>query len=168
MKVKIGFCKPKNHIFPIFAWLIMWLDKSEFSHTYFEFIKDRKVVVFEAGGLFAGYRKYEKFHSHYETIEAYEANFDPQIVEVFNTLEGARYGVVQVIGMGLARVLKIITRGKVNAPNPFRDGKKTIVCSEVVSYVLRAKRIYIKRADNLWPKNARDIIVRSKKFRKVV
>lgn len=45
-------------------------------------------------------------------------------------LAGTKYGSLQLIGMGIARFFH-------KRFNLFKDGKKTMVCSELVAYILR-------------------------------
>lgn len=67
------------------------------------------------------------------------------------------YGTLQLIGMGIARLQKVITgKGK----NPFRDGERSQVCSELVGRILRIIGMDIQEEDLEieGPKFVRDLV----------
>lgn len=133
--VAIEFTRPKGGFKPL-SWLIRKISRSEFSHVRLRWMGVGQTVdvIYEASGTslkFIG-----PIASKYKPVtivDSYKFNLDmdsyTMTVLLCMNYAGIEYGKKQLLGMGIARVFRL-------KKNPFADGKKSQVCSEVVGYFL--------------------------------
>lgn len=133
----IGFSKPRS--FGILAWLIMVVERSEFSHVYMKTYSKSldRWLIYQASGTKVNFIGQEKFYEHNESVKEYLFDVNPEsktkfLVKAVDTV-GTPYGVKQLIGIGLVRLGKVFG---LKLTNPFRDNRATYVCSELAAEVL--------------------------------
>lgn len=139
----IGFSRPKK--FKLLSWLIRKVEDTDYSHVYIKFysIALDRWLYYEAGGLMVRFCGKETFSDRNLVISEFKIDLDG---DVYNkTIAwcidncGKPYGIIQLAGMGWVYFVKSIT-GK-DKRNPFRDGKSSQVCSEMVGYALKENGI---------------------------
>lgn len=135
MIIRVGFSRPKHRFFPIFSWLIRTVQKTEYSHTYVSWVSSKSCIpiVYEASGTMVHFVSRRLFDEHVETIHEYELDITDEhykeLIKFCLINAGVSYGIRQVFGMVLVKLFNL-------KKNPFSDGKKSQVCSELVGYIL--------------------------------
>lgn len=149
--VVIELTKPRK-VAPL-SWLIRIITDAEYSHIRFSWEKLDRTIIYEASG------------SHVRFLGTFvQKDYEVRVVnsfdlvltdEEFDKLEGVcidfaytKYGLWQLIGMGLQKVLGL-------SGNPFPNGKRAVVCSELVARVLHAAKGWSipKPMDQVEPKD---------------
>ncbi len=138
MKITVGFSTRKT----LLAWLIRKAERTPYSHVYVRywnpFIEEH--VVLHAAGFNVHFSTLDRFLAEKNIIiQEYDIPLDSKdqlkaIIKFSTRMAGASYGSTQLLGMGWARILKGMTNK--SHKNPFKDGEKTMVCSEFVAHIL--------------------------------
>jgi hypothetical protein len=129
----IEFTKPKNP--KIISNLIMKVQGSKYSHVRVKWTSSSGItLVYEASRSSVKFVGPISQNKHpVEVVRSYRIAVDPvefrSLIDVCITYADVSYGSLQLIGMGLTRLLKL-------KKNPFGDDIKTQVCSELVSNIL--------------------------------
>lgn len=132
--LRVGFSKPKSKL-AIGSFLIRVAENCDFSHAFLRWTSNSidRDLVYQASRGMVHFVSGAKFDTLAETVRMYEIELtDQQFSEITTKcidLAGTKYGFFQLVGMGLERLTGV--------KNPFRDGDKTLVCSELVGEVLR-------------------------------
>lgn len=153
----IGFSKPKNHSFPIFSWIIRFVDWAPYSHVYIRWNSksiDRD-LIYQASGISVHFLSGKKFDQKAESLFKYQIEINESLK--YKTIQkcvdnlGSPYGIKQALGIGIVKLFRLF--GK-DIKNPFADGNATWVCSELVLDVLKDLGMKINiNADNVTPKD---------------
>jgi hypothetical protein len=134
-RIYIEFTRPKG-FFPVISWLIRLFQKTEYSHVRLCWagFRGQVPVIYEASGAglkFIGpigaLRKPVHVVSRFPldlTGEQYR-----ELVRLCMSYAGIKYGHLQILGIALVCLFGL-------KKNPFADGKKSQVCSEIVGYLL--------------------------------
>lgn len=136
MKIYIGFSKPKNKKFPIFSWLIRLFERTPYSHVYIRWHSRGAGVdvCYEAAGTQLRFMGPEPFKSNIQPLHEYELEISkelyPKLLTYCMTNAGMDYGLKQAFGIALVKLFKL-------KKNPFADGRKSQVCSELVGNILQ-------------------------------
>jgi len=137
MKIYIGFSKPKNHIFPIFSWLIRLFEQTEYSHVYVRwYSKGAQVqVCYEASGNEVKFLSNKVFLNKVNPVYEFELEIThsqyKKLLHFCMSNAGSKYGLKQVFGILLVRLLNL-------KKNPFSDNRKSWVCSELAGALLES------------------------------
>lgn len=137
--ILIGFSTPKND-FAIAAAMIRFVENTPYSHVYVKIWSDiiDGYIVYQETFSGLGAMNGEIFDQHVKIFSEYKINVTEEqltkIMHFFQDNYGLPYGVRQIAGMLTARVLRQL--GFHDAKNPFADGIRTMVCSEMVGAVL--------------------------------
>lgn len=133
MKIYIGFSKPTTR-FPIFGWLIQWVEKRPYDHAYVRF-KDpflNKYIVFQASKEMVNLYSYPIFLEYNLPIKEYLIECDAQhykeLWDYITEMLGTPYSLKIDFGILLMKIFKLKT-------NPFGDNPNEEVCSELASRV---------------------------------
>lgn len=129
--MRILFTKRKR--FNPLSWLIMKIEKANYSHVAIYFETNLGPLVFESSVHGVVATSYQKFIDknmvadfiNLEPLEGQEKTMFKRCLQ----LVGTKFSVIGLIGAGVSRVLRL---GK----NIFSDGHKTEFCSEFVYDVL--------------------------------
>lgn len=162
-KVIIGFSRPIK--FKLHAWLIMKIDNSNFDHAYLRFHSDslNRDIIYQAIGKGVEFIGNTLFLSINQPIEEYEIDIDDDqrtnLMQFCVDNSGISYGLLQVLGAGLVRILGKI---HININNPFGDGLKTEFCDEIVGRCLNQinSESFNFDYENKTPSDLRDILVK--------
>lgn len=133
----MGFSRPKK--FAIGSAVIRIAENSPFSHAFLRWYAEgiKRDMVYQASHGMVHFVSGENFDNINETIVSYYVDLtDEQFKNVIKKcvdLAGTKYGTLALLGMGLERATGI--------ENPFRDGDRTFVCSELVGEVLKQSGI---------------------------
>ena len=127
MSAIVVACKSK-HPFPIFGWLIQIAQKKNYSH----FAISDGTYVLDSTIKGVHWTKVEDFEKKYKitktwTIPHVETEYMPKWSVKYSAMP---YSLAQNLGYGL-KLLKI------NVPNPFGKGEKSLNCSELVALFVR-------------------------------
>lgn len=132
-KLTVAFSKPKE--FKIGSAVIRLAEGTNFSHVSLRWYSASIDcdLVYQASHGMVHFVSGARFDQENETVAEYSVEVtDEQFTAITKKcveLAGVKYGTLQIIGMALERVSGI--------KNPFRDGDKTFVCSELVGEVLK-------------------------------
>lgn len=135
----IGFSKPKNKKFPIFSLLIRLFEGTKYSHVYTRWYSSGADVdvCYHASGTQVNFVSKRIFDSHVYPVEEYELQISRETYKkllhfcMYNA--GVHYGLKQLFGIPYVKFMSLFNK---SVKNPFSDGAKTQVCSEVVGHIL--------------------------------
>jgi hypothetical protein len=138
--IYIGFSKPKDVKFPILSWMIQWVEKRPYSHTYLKWYDPwiDQYVIYEARGTTVHLISEHKFLEQCEVVKEFRLEFNDENVKkqiirrAFDNIE-AKYAIMQLVGLGIVKLFKNF--GRIIA-NPFSSGGHSYICSEVVADIL--------------------------------
>jgi len=139
MKITIGFSQPKNKFFPIFSWVIRLIECTKYSHVYLQWKSEfaDSTLTYHAAGNSVHFLGFDKFNKTVQPIHTFELDITrEQYRELLHYCfehAGTDYGIKQIFGIAYVKFMGCIGK-KVN--NPFSDGEKSQVCSELVGNVL--------------------------------
>jgi hypothetical protein len=129
-EIIIGFSRPKNHILPIFSWLIRAFQGfTEYSHVYLKFHNDilDRYIIFQASGSQVNYIGSKLFKEQVHIIEEFKLYVTDeqckQIQQFAIDQAGKPYSIRNILG--------IVFRS-----NLFLDGNDGFICSELVGNIL--------------------------------
>jgi hypothetical protein len=134
----IGFSRRRK--FNLVSWLVRKVEGTEFSHVYVRFPSERlaRNILYEASGTSVHFKAQWIFDRDNEVVEEYETliSEDTHVSVMRFCLDNAEvpYGLKSLFGFGIVKIASIFG---IKIPNPFRDGRKTYVCSELVADILR-------------------------------
>jgi hypothetical protein len=133
--VKIQLTKPAKSR-PI-SWLIMKITGRDYSHVRFFWhgVNGSVPIVYEASGSYLKFiGPIAEKQKPVKIVKEFEYSLDRlgyrKLVKFCMTNAGVQYGRLQLIGMALAQFFKL-------KKNPFGDGRKTQVCSELAFYFFK-------------------------------
>lgn len=136
--VTIGFSRPKG--FSILSTIIRWVEGTKFDHTYLRIYSKSldRWLIYHASKTSLHFSNWESIQANNVICEEYELPiFEAEKVKILqycvDNLEKP-YGVLELIGIGWVRLARALGY---KIKNPFSDGLKTEVCSEVVGHVLK-------------------------------
>ena len=160
--ITIGFSRACTK-FPIFSWLIMFAERTDFSHVYVR-IKDaqaKRLVHYQASHTFVNYMGEKVFKSQETTTREFDFIVsDRSFVKIQQfaiDAMGKPYGVLSILGLAYVQILKYFG---IKKSNPFRDNGETYVCSQLVASILKTCE-NVKMPENIndiTPKDLFDIV----------
>lgn len=139
-KIIVGFSTPK--CWNPLSWMIRKAEGTEFSHCYIKFYSATydMWLVYHASHTMIHFLGEEKFLEKNKIIEEYELDLSVAIKVslIRNAIHrcGIPYGFLQMIGMMFSRFIYLWFHYKIK--NPFADGEKTEVCSDLLYYDLQS------------------------------
>jgi len=134
--VNIEFTRSTKTL-PLFGWAIQAIQRTKYSHVRLAWFGagGQIPVIYEASGSnlkFIGPIA-ARYHNQPKIIKSYPFKLNPEqyraLVKLCMENAGVDYGKKQVIGIGLAYALRL-------KKNPFADGRRSQVCSEIVGSFL--------------------------------
>ena len=132
--VTIQFTRPKG--FKPLSWAIRKVQRTEYSHVRLTWLGmgETMPVIYEASGSylkFIGPIAAKSLHVEVVDLYNFELSQDQYRATVSLCMEnaGIEYGKRQLVGMGIAKMFGL-------KKNPYGDGAKTQVCSEIVGHFL--------------------------------
>ena len=133
-KLKIGFSKPKNKLFPIFSWLIRWYEKTPYSHCYLQWETSYgPKICYHAAHTSLHFLSERQFEKEITVVEEYEftipeSRYEKVMIYCLKTC-GLQYGLFEVFGIALSEKLGLKW-------NIFKTGDREQFCAELVYRVL--------------------------------
>lgn len=155
----VGFSTHKT--FNVLSKLIQLVEHTDFSHVYIRFYSKSidRYLIYQASGLQVNFCGLEHFYEKNKTIAEFRIKVDPetkrQLLMDAVDLAGKPYGMKDLIGIGLVRFCSLF---KIKIKNPFADGSKTYICSELASTFLVKLGYTIQDLDSATPKDVYDIL----------
>jgi len=132
--VTIQFTRPKG--FKPLSWAIRKVQRTDYSHVRLTWLGmgEKIPVIYEASGSylkFIGPIAAKSLHVEVVDLYNFELSQDQYRATVALCMEnaGIEYGKRQLVGMGIAKMFGL-------KKNPYGDGAKTQVCSEIVGHFL--------------------------------
>lgn len=132
--IYIEFTKPTG--FKLGSFIIRLIEGTKYSHVRLRFTtKNNTEVVYEAAGSQVRFMGVEaRKDNEPVVVRSYLLKLNKEdyrsMVMKCIELAGIKYGFLQLIGMGLSRILH-------RRFNLFKDSLKSMVCSELLSYILK-------------------------------
>jgi hypothetical protein len=155
--VTIAFTKNKSR-FAIGSYVIRLVDGAPFSHVCIRWDTAYGIpITYEAKGTGINFTGEETFKHHAVIVEQREIELnDAQFGDFMKyclTHSGIKYGYMQNLGIGIAKLLKLNR-------NPFRSDENRIVCSELIARILQCAcgAKFTKDLDLVTPKDIRDFL----------
>lgn len=148
----IGFSTPRD--FSTLSWIIKKVERTEFSHVYVKIFSKSldRYLVYQASGLAVNFCGQDTFYAHNKDIAEFAIPVTPeQKIEILKKcvdLAGKPYGMKDLIGIGLVRLAGLV-RWKIR--NPFADGSKTYICSEIAATILLMLGFHFQELDSTTP-----------------
>lgn len=161
MKLIIVFSRPKK--FKLFSWLITKIEGTKFSHVSVKFKSDKfnRVLVYQASHLRVNFFEGSNFDLQNETlhefvIEMNEKSYTDLITFAIDNA-GMPYGMTQIIGILYIKLFNLLG---IKVSNPFLNGRKEYICSEIVAEILNkyADLTFKSDLDTITPKMLFDIM----------
>lgn len=137
-KIVIGFSKP--HKWKPYSWLIMKLFDTNYSHVYIKFYSDslERDLIYQASGTSLNFCGLNHFCKNNTIVSEFDVSISTEnrkkMLQFAIDNEGKPYGVWNAVGLGIKHIARKLG---FDIKNPFADGKKTEVCSELVAFVLQ-------------------------------
>lgn len=126
--------------YSIFSKLIRVITASKISHTYIRILNfyGAEDMVFQASGLTVNYTNYQYFQRKSKVIEEYEMQVSDKQYDTAMTLmsksAGKPYSMPEILG--ILYVLFMREWMKKCVKNPYRNGDKSYICSELAAECL--------------------------------
>jgi len=136
----IGFSTAKAKNAPI-AVAIRAVERTPYSHVYLKFYSASidRWLIYHASHTNVHFNNIETFNEENKILEEYEMFSTPEdrreALQLCVDRVGLPYGRRQLIGMAYVRLVKAWFGRKIS--NPFADGKRTQVCSEIAGRIIR-------------------------------
>lgn len=133
-KIIIEFTRPKNSLFPWFSYIIRAIEGTDYSHVRLKWKNSSGLdLVYEAAGTGINFKGPIADKDSVYVIDKFDVYVDSKgyrrLINLCVENAGLDYGVKQLLGICLVRLFKL-------KQNPFSDGRKSQVCSEVVGRFL--------------------------------
>ena len=161
MKVIIGFSKARSP-YSILSKAIRLVEGTKFSHIYIRLpsLDIAEEVIYQASGLKVNMECYKAFDHHAIIVEEYELEISDEALRKTWKFAlqnaGISYGSKELVGFIWVKLCALF--GK-KVDNPFRDGRATYVCSELVAYILEdCLDIETGDPENMTPKEMNKIM----------
>lgn len=153
MNISIGFSRSDK----IGSRLIRWCEDTEFSHVYIKWRSDylERDIIYHASGHAVGFITSERFLAagNRVVLEKPLSLSDATkktVIQFCMDKSGTPYGIKHLIGFGIVKLCKLV--GK-TIKNPFGDGPKTYICSELAAEVLNTAGFSVKNIEQITPKH---------------
>jgi len=168
MILEIGFSRPKKRILPIYSWAIRAIYRTSYSHVYIRWTTPRikEDVVYQASGTKINLMAGSIFDKNNYVTSVYEVDITSETYR--NLLKyclqnaGVDYGSLQAVGIGIQHVFNL-------KKNPFSNGSRAQVCSELVGRILEQflGTDFSFQFDDLSPRDIKETLERSPHFRRI-
>lgn len=139
-KIHAILTRPKNHIFPIISWLIMLVEKTNFSHVvarWYISALDR-MTHYEAVGSGVNFTCKDLYEKKHQEVEIYEFSISEsdlkEVAAYCHDNAGKKYSKKGILGLLLMRILRLFG---IKIANPYRDGEYSQYCVETLMRILR-------------------------------
>lgn len=137
--IVIGFSKSSLKIAP-FSWLIMWAQKTPYSHVYLKLHRDDidRDIYYQASHSMVNLMSKNQFLAQETVVEEFEFEISDEnskkIHQFCYDQLGKPYGVMEILGLAVK-----ITAGwiGIKMDNPVKDGANSFFCSELIAYLLQ-------------------------------
>ena len=134
-KVLIEFTRPANSSLAVFSWLIRKVQNTPYSHVRLRWINTTgRDVIYEASRTevhFIGELAQPNHKVDILGVFSVELTGEQyrELVDLCMRYAGTKYGIKQILGIALVSLLRL-------KKNPFSDGTRSQVCSELVGRFL--------------------------------
>lgn len=135
--IRIGFSSPTS--WKPFAELIKLVYGIPYDHVYIRIHSEsiHRDLIYQASGIQVNFMSPQVFDSSNKTQAMFETELSDEsyvrMLQFAVDQAGKSYGVKEAIGLGIVRIAELFGR---KISNPFRDGGKTWVCSELAGFIL--------------------------------
>lgn len=151
MEILIGFSKSNK----IGSKVIRFCEGSEFSHVYVKWHSSylERDIIYHASGHSVGFLTTANFLKAGNVVVLEKSlviseETKKRVVQFCMDKSGTPYGVKHLIGFGIVKLLALF--GK-TIKNPFGDGPKTYICSELAAEVLNAAGMNLENVEQITP-----------------
>ena len=142
-KLYIEFTRPHEDYkkYPLLSWFIRAFEQTPYSHVRLTWVNStNRKVVYEASGMSVKFMGTIAQEDHKVVVcDSYEIDITREeyraLIDLCMEYAGISYGIMQLVGMGLTYLPWI-------EKNPYSDGRKSQVCSELVgAFLERVKKV---------------------------
>ncbi len=136
-KIIVGFSRPKK--WKLFAWLIQEFYGIEYDHVYLKLYSSSydRYIIYQASSVMVNFMGSFKFNEENVIYKEFEVDISPEnkraLMQFAIDNAGKPYSLKEVLGFAIVGILEKF--GK-KISNPFKDGTKEFICSEIGSYIL--------------------------------
>jgi hypothetical protein len=137
MNLIIGFSHPRK--FSLHGWIIEKVDGVPYDHAYLRFNLDKvqRNIVFQSIAVGVQLVSESEFEGLCTPLEEYQLYItEAQFISMFQFCidkAGKPYGLLDVIGLGIAKILNKIG---IRKSNPFYEGDANYFCSQIIAQCL--------------------------------
>jgi hypothetical protein len=137
-KIIFGFSRPIEK--KILSSAIMKVDDVDFSHAYIKLWSEKynRYLIYQASGLQVNFVNQEIFESHNVAVHEFEVEVSDEtrtiVMQYAIDRCGMPYSIKELFGFLLVKINSCF--GK-TIKNPFGDGNRSYVCSELVAEIIR-------------------------------
>ena len=153
----VGFSTHSS--FNLLSEIIKFTEHTNFSHVYIKIFSTslNRWLIYQASGLVVNFVGQDVFHIKNKEIAEFLVPITTEqkikILQLAVDLAGKPYGIKDLIGIGLVRLCSLI-HWKIK--NPFADGSKTYICSELAATILVQLGMSFDSLDSATPKDVYD------------
>jgi len=134
----VGFSRPVKPM--IFSNLIMWSDKTNYSHVYlkWEWKGIDRDIIYQASKLAVNFESNKTFETHSLAVEEYEVTLGDEchrkMMQFCMDNANKPYGIKEILGFAWVKIMAKL--GK-KCKNPFPSNGNTFVCSTLGAEILQ-------------------------------
>lgn len=153
----VGFSTHRD--FNLLSWLIKTVERTKFSHAYVQWYSASadRYLIYQASGLTVNFCGMDIFYKKNIDVAQFTipitAAEKKQIIQMAIDLAGKPYGMKDLFGIAWVRFMGLF--GK-KVKNPFSDGAKTYICSELAATILTKIGFKFEDLDTTTPKDIYD------------
>lgn len=136
--IYIGFSKARG-TFPILSWLIRLIEQTPYSHVYLRIPSTwlQTDTYFQASGLMVNFMGPDVFAKNAQVVEEFPIWITPEtkkkIWQFAIRNAGKPYSIKQLPGIGIIKLGRLFGQ---NWNNPFKDGRASYICVELIAELL--------------------------------
>jgi hypothetical protein len=156
-QITIGFSRAST-TFPIFSWLIMAVQKTNYSHVYLKYQDEflGQTMYYQASHTLVNSMSAAVFLAQETVVQEFTFNVSDasfkQCLQFAANQAGKPYGTKEIIGLAYCELALIVDQ-KVN--NPFKEAGETWICDQLIAALLETCENVVlpMPLDNMIPKD---------------
>jgi hypothetical protein len=137
-QITIGFSRASTK-FPIFSWLIMAVQKTNYSHVYLKYQDEflGQTMYYQASHTLVNSMCADVFLAQETVVEEFTFNVSDasfkQCLQFAANQAGKPYGTGEILGLAYCELALIVNK---KVDNPFKDAGETWICDQLIAALL--------------------------------
>jgi lysylphosphatidylglycerol synthetase-like protein (DUF2156 family) len=137
-QITIGFSRAST-TFPIFSWLIMAVQKTNYSHVYLKYDDElsRQIMYYQASHTLVNSMSASVFLAQETVVKEFTFNVSDKsftaCLQFAANQSGKPYGVEEIFGLALCTLALSIN---IKIDNPLKDAGTTWICDQLIAALL--------------------------------